>query len=151
MAGRDRYIVFYRSLPQECGYLPGRQATNAVMDPMVVPDRTLYSRLVDLGFRRSGARIYRPACGACNACLALRIPVASFRPSRIQRRVWRQHAGLSVTERDPVFRQEHYELIDAIICIRQWHGSNMIICPSWYVRASIPLLGSRACRRGGGR
>lgn len=110
MAGRDNHVVFYRSLPQECGYLPGLQAINAVMDPMVVPDRALYSRLVDLGFRRSGPRIYRPACGSCTACIALRIPVASFRPNRSQRRVRRQHAGLRVIERDPVFRQEHYEL-----------------------------------------
>lgn len=110
MAGRDRYIVFYRSLPQDCGYLPGREAVNAVMDPTVAPDRVLYSRLVGLGFRRSGPRIYRPACNGCKACLALRVPVASFRPDRSQRRVSRLHADLSVTERDPVFRQEHYEL-----------------------------------------
>lgn len=110
MSGADRYVAFYRSLPQDCGYLPGRQAVNAVMDPTVVPDIRLYSRLVELGFRRSGPRIYRPTCPGCSACIALRLPVRDFRPSRSQRRMWQRHAGLTVIEREPAFRQEHYEL-----------------------------------------
>lgn len=110
MSGADRYIAFYRSLPQECGYLPGREAVNAVMDPAVVPDIRLYSRLVELGFRRSGTRIYRPTCPTCSACIALRLPVRDFRPSRSQRRTWQQHSGLTVVEREPKFRQQHYEL-----------------------------------------
>lgn len=104
------HVAFYRSLPHDCGYLPGRQAVNAVLDPAVTPDAGLYRRLVERGFRRSGARIYRPICPACNACVALRIPVGEFRPSRMQRRVWRRNADLEVRERDAQFRDEHYAL-----------------------------------------
>lgn len=132
MSGADRYIAFYRSLPQECGYLPGRQAVNAVMDPTVVPDRALYSRLVELGFRRSGPRIYRPACPDCMACIALRIPVASFRPSRIQRRVWRRHAGLTVLDREPEFREEHYALYRRYLRARHPFGGMDEASPEEY-------------------
>jgi arginine-tRNA-protein transferase len=110
MSAGDRYIAFYRSMPQECGYLPGRQAVNAVMDPAVIPDIRLYSQLVELGFRRSGVRIYRPNCPGCAQCLALRLAVRDFTPNRSQRRTWKRFSGMTVIERGAEFRAEHYTL-----------------------------------------
>jgi arginyl-tRNA--protein-N-Asp/Glu arginylyltransferase len=104
------YLAFYRTLPHECGYLPNRQAINAVVDPALPLTTELYSRLAELGFRRSGARLYRPACPACCACIALRIPVADFHPNRSQRRVWRCNSDVVVRERPAVFSDEHFAL-----------------------------------------
>lgn len=110
MSHSQRQILFFRSLPQDCGYLPRREAVNAVMDPEIEPDPVLYSRLVGLGFRRSGARIYRPSCPGCNACKALRVPASAFQADRSQRRAWRQHRHWTVEEKPPEFREEHYLL-----------------------------------------
>lgn len=118
----QRHIVFYRSLPHECGYLPHRRAVNAVMDPAVTPDVGLYSRLVERGFRRSGSRIYRPACPDCSACIPLRIPVPEFRPNRTQRRIWRRNLDLDVTECSPDFRAEHYALYTRYVQARHPAG-----------------------------
>lgn len=122
MSNRQRQIVFYRSVPQQCGYLPRRNAINAVMDPEIVPDTMLYTRLIELGFRRSGSRIYRPNCPGCSACMALRVPVQAFRPDRSQRRAWRRHAHWEVHERAPEFREEHYALYRRYLASRHPDG-----------------------------
>jgi arginine-tRNA-protein transferase len=104
------YLAFYRTLPHECGYLPRRQAVNAVVDPAMPLNTLLYTRLAELGFRRSGARLYRPACPACSACIALRIPVDDFRPNRTQRRIWRRNADVEVHPGPAAFNDEHFAL-----------------------------------------
>jgi leucyl-tRNA---protein transferase len=106
----EGYIHFYRTLPHECGYLPGRRASNAVVDPAMAMEPWLYTRLAEIGFRRSGPRVYRPACPECNACIALRIPVGEFRPGRTQRRIRQRNRDLTVTERAAGFDPEHFDL-----------------------------------------
>lgn len=116
------YLAFYRTLPHECGYLPYRQTVNAVVDPALPLNTDLYSRLAELGFRRSGARLYRPACPSCSACIALRIPVAEFRPNRAQRRIWRHDSDLVVDERPAIFRKDHFELYQRYLRARHPFG-----------------------------
>jgi arginine-tRNA-protein transferase len=70
----------------ECGYLPGRRARSAFIDPGVSLDASRYGGLLDQGFRRSGGFVYRPLCLSCKECRAVRIDVAAFRPNRSQRR-----------------------------------------------------------------
>ncbi len=45
-----------------------------------------------------GTVVFRPDCPSCRKCLSLRVPVASFRPSRTQRRIW-THAAREVDVR----------------------------------------------------
>jgi leucyl-tRNA---protein transferase len=106
----EGYIHFYRTLPHPCGYLPGRRASNAVVDPELDMEPWLYTRLAEIGFRRSGPRVYRPACPDCNACIPLRIPVAEFSPNRTQRRILARNRDLAVTERAPAFDAGHFDL-----------------------------------------
>ncbi|HUM92138.1 MAG TPA: arginyltransferase, partial [Candidatus Competibacter sp.] len=88
-----------------CSYLPGRQARNLVADPTVTDNR-LYTRLAELGFRRSGDHVYRPHCRGCTACRSLRIPVDRFQPNRSQRRIWNRNQDLQVQVIDAEFKEE---------------------------------------------
>ncbi|MBY0466590.1 MAG: arginyltransferase, partial [Burkholderiales bacterium] len=69
-----------------------------------------YGRLITQGFRRSGVFTYRPHCDGCQACLPLRICVATFTPSRSQRRALQQHCSLDTRVLEPTFDPEHYRL-----------------------------------------
>lgn len=73
-------------------------------------DSSAYETLIRLGFRRSGHFFYRPYCDDCQACQAIRVPVASFQPNRSQKRAWIKHAGLATNVQTPFFSDEHYAL-----------------------------------------
>jgi arginine-tRNA-protein transferase len=96
--------------PHACSYLDDREARFVWVHPRVPLSQTAYSRLIAMGFRRSGAHVYRPACGQCDECIPLRVLVAEFKPSRAQRRIARRQEGRSVRLRRAEFLPAHYEL-----------------------------------------
>ena len=93
-----------------CNYLAGREARTVVVDPYCTKDPALYTLLSRLGFRRSGADIYRPACARCTECVPVRIPVARFRPRRIHRRVLVRNRDLGVRILPARFDATHFAL-----------------------------------------
>ena len=103
-------IGFFTSPPHPCGYLAGRNAVTLFADPRLRLTTEAYTRLSAHGFRRSGAHVYRPHCGSCQACIAVRVAVDAFRPRRSQRRTLAQNADVEVRERPARFDPEHYAL-----------------------------------------
>lgn len=68
-------------------YLPDRQMRLPLRLPSPRQLSPLqFDLLLEAGDRRSGPLLYRPDCAHCEACEAIRIPVARFEPTRSQRR-----------------------------------------------------------------
>jgi len=103
-------LNFYLTQPHDCAYLHDREATTLFADPKAVIDSTLYGRLLERGFRRSGDYFYRPHCSACSDCLSVRLAVNDFTANRSQRRNWRANSDLTVTPHAACYNEQHFEL-----------------------------------------
>jgi arginine-tRNA-protein transferase len=115
-------IRLYRTAPHPCSYLDDRLATTVFVDPSITVTKELNSRLSDLGFRRSGAHIYRPDCGSCTACISCRIPVAKFTFHRRHRKIINRNIDLRVEEVTNLNCQEAFDLYCDYIKARHADG-----------------------------
>ena len=98
-----------RSSSYDCPYLPDQQAVQFGFRTEQL-DADLYQVLMDRGYRRSGSIFYAMDCPSCQACVPLRIPVASFRPSKSQRRTSRKNQDVRVEFAKPEYRRESHQL-----------------------------------------
>lgn len=105
-------IGFFTSPPHPCGYLSDREATTLFADPRVELSMATYSWLSAHGFRRSGVHVYRPHCGSCQACIAVRVDVAAFVPRRRQRRTLAANHDVQIIEVPAEFNPEHFTLYE---------------------------------------
>ena len=103
-----------------CSYLPDRASVSRgfMVEGGMSPD--LYHRFMDAGFRRSGRLLYQPVCPGCRACVPIRVPVDSFRPSKSQRRAARRNADLSVDVGPVELTEEKHALYRRYV--EGWHG-----------------------------
>lgn len=131
-AASAQQLAFYATPAHECSYLPERRAVTLFADPHTPMSNALYSDLARYGFRRSGAYVYRPRCQGCDACLAVRIPVAEFRPDRSQRRIWERNRDLELTVREGTFEEEHFALYRRYTHARHPGGGMDSDSPSQY-------------------
>ena len=103
-------IRLFRTAPHPCSYKEEETAATIFVDPELTIDQHLNSRLSELGYRRSGAHLYRPDCENCRACISCRLPVALFQRSKRYQRIWNRNADLRVIECDTLSRDEAYPL-----------------------------------------
>ena len=120
---QERQLALYLTTAHDCSYLNGRRACTLFVDPLVRMDVALYQALIDQGFRRSGAHVYRPACRDCARCIPVRIPVALFCPNRSQRRNWARNArDLDVIDTQPAFDPVQFDLYQRYLAARHPAG-----------------------------
>jgi len=119
---RSRPMMFLLTREAPCPYLPGKRERKLVTE-LTGPDAAEnYDLLSRAGFRRSHAVAYRPACPGCQACIPVRVPVASFRPGRSLRRVARRNAGLSLSVRPANATMEQFALFSRYLAYRHGDG-----------------------------
>lgn len=103
-------LQFYVTTPYACGYLPNKLAQSLIAAPHHLVDTNIYSGLIQQGFRRSGKFAYRPHCFNCRACIAIRLILNEFTPTRSQKRALKQHANLTARVLPLGYIQSHFEL-----------------------------------------
>ncbi|MEK9660238.1 MAG: arginyltransferase [Alphaproteobacteria bacterium] len=106
-------LVFYRTGPMPCPYLPGRIERNLFTELRGVAANELHDTLARAGFRRSHHIVYRPACPDCARCVPVRIVADRFRPSASQRRIRNRNCDLIVELLPPEATNEQYALFTA--------------------------------------
>lgn len=109
MGDVDGLRVFHTG-DHACGYWPERSARDLVLDPQDPRLLQFYPRALAWGFRRSGDLVYRPHCQGCRACVAVRVPVADFVPSRSQRRCLARNADVDARVLPAERSEEHFAL-----------------------------------------
>ncbi len=122
-SSRQRRVAFFMSPQHPCGYLPGTQASTLFVDPDLPLNNAAYSQLLDRGFRRSGAFIYRPGCSDCQACVSVRVLARHFGMRRSDRRNWQRNQDLRVVPKAAQFDAEHFRLYRRYVRARHRDGS----------------------------
>lgn len=115
-------VRMFRTGAHACGYWPDREARDLVLDPRDPRLPQLYPLSLDWGFRRSGDIVYRPSCVGCHACVAVRVPVAMFRPDRSQRRCVARNADVDARIVAAVRTNEHFALYRKYLAARHAGG-----------------------------
>lgn len=101
---------FYLSSAHDCPYLSGKESISLLLDPNLPVSESVFSSVLQMGFRRSGDLVYRPHCTNCNACVSVRIPVKSYQSNRNQRRIEKKNKDLEIEFVRPGFDEAHFEL-----------------------------------------
>ncbi len=115
-------LKLYTTAEHDCSYLPGQRARTLFIDPKLSIDIEFHTRLNEIGFRRSGAHIYRPHCQNCSECTPCRILVNEFKPGRRFRRVLNKNEDLQVTALPSIADLEYYRLYEKYINTRHQDG-----------------------------
>jgi arginyl-tRNA--protein-N-Asp/Glu arginylyltransferase len=78
-------LFVYTCPPSTCAYLPGETSslTYEIVGRITAAE---YQTRLKEGWRRFGFSLFRPTCPSCTKCQSVRVPVATFKPDRSQRR-----------------------------------------------------------------
>lgn len=103
-------LRFFVSQPHPCSYFGDRESTSVVLDPDIKSSTDLYDTLIQHGFRRNGKTLYRPHCATCQDCIASRVRLADYSPSRNHRRNIKLNQDIRIYIQEPLFNDEHFAL-----------------------------------------
>ncbi len=120
--GRKIGIRVFQTVEHACGYWPERSARDLVLDPADPALPGLYAPALAMGFRRSGAHVYRPNCSSCKDCTPVRIAVDAFHPNRAQRRTLTRNADLRTSVRTAQRDEASFELYRRYVGARHAGG-----------------------------
>lgn len=115
-------VRLFRTAPHPCSYIDNQSAATVFVDPDLVIDKNLNSKLSELGYRRSGAHLYRPDCESCTACISCRVPVAQFIPQRRHKKIERLNKDVVVVECEDLTGRDAYDLYASYINSRHDDG-----------------------------
>ena len=115
-------LVFFPTPESPCSYLPNRESRSIFLHPDQPLDENIYFQLNQLGFRRSGAHLYRPWCVGCQACQSVRVLVDEFNFSRNQRKVFKHNQAVTFEWRKAEMTDEIYDLYERYINLRHADG-----------------------------
>ncbi|MDC1436741.1 arginyltransferase, partial [Gammaproteobacteria bacterium] len=102
--------------------LPDKKAKTIFVDPEFIIDKEFHTRLNEIGFRRSGAHLYRPHCDNCEQCIPSRVLVNEFNPGQRFRRVLNKNKDLIVNPVNSIATEEHFNLYKDYINARHSDG-----------------------------
>jgi arginine-tRNA-protein transferase len=117
-----RFPRFFVTAPSACPYLPGRTERKVFAELKGDEAQTMAEALGRIGFRRSQNVVYRPSCDGCQACVSVRVPTASFAPTRSQRKLLARHADLEVHACEPWATEEQWALMRRYLASRHPGG-----------------------------
>jgi arginine-tRNA-protein transferase len=121
---------FYTTAPLPCPYVAGRTERKVVTEVTGPDAEYLHDRLSRAGFRRSHNIAYAPVCPNCQACIPIRVPVASFQPGRTLRRIEKANADLEAFEVPARATTEQFQLFQRYQQTR--HGTGDMATMSFY-------------------
>lgn len=131
----DQPLKIFPTALHPCSYIPGLIARNAVVDPDYQMNPEIYDYLIQNGFRRSGEQLYRPYCHTCEKCVTTRIPVAEFKRSRSQKRIWKLNQDIVVKINTDGFRQEYLPIYQRYLESRheslEYEGVEKFLMAQW--------------------
>lgn len=116
-----RSLFVFTSPPDPCSYLPHERAalTYEMVGELTAAE---YEARLLAGWRRFGFTMFRPACPACDKCLSVRVPVATFAPDRSQRRCLARNDGaIAVRVGAPSVTDEKLALYDKFHAFQSAH------------------------------
>lgn len=111
-------IRLFQTGEHRCGYFVERIARDLLLDPHDANVANAYPTALSSGFRRSGDHVYRPHCPGCKACVAARVPVAAFTPSRSQRRCLADNRDVEARVAPAQRSDEHFTLYQRYLAAR---------------------------------
>lgn len=101
---------FFSTAPLPCPYMPGRTERRVVTELVGRDANALHDQLSMAGFRRSHGICYVPACPSCDACVAVRVVVDEFKPSKSLKRILKRNRDLSAEILEPIATHEQFSL-----------------------------------------
>ena len=121
---------FYTTAPLPCPYVAGRTERKVVTEITGPDAESLHDRLSRAGFRRSHNIAYAPVCPSCQACVPIRIPVATFTPERTLRRIVKANERVETYDVPPRATAEQFQLFQKYQRAR--HGDGDMATMSFY-------------------
>lgn len=117
--------------PDQCSYLPGEISS---LEYRVSQNMTSerFEQLLARGWRRFANYYFRPACPTCTQCRSLRIDVASFRPTKSQRRAVKRNQQVELRVQSPTASAAHIDLFN------RYHA-DMHLRRGWPDRTITPM------------